>query len=388
MYASKPPSRIGLFIIFGLVALVACIGIAMRLHAASKLRQEAKDNGVVAVAVIKAAGGPQTEEIVLPGDVQAWHEATIYARTNGYVKQWYKGMGTRVHKGELLAEIETPEVDAELRQAEADLKTAEANNQLAQITAKRWKDLLKTDSVSKQETDEKIGDAAAKSAALASAKANRDHLYQLESFKRVVAPFDGIITSRTLDIGMLVNDGSFGQFQALFHIAQAEHLRIYVKVPENYAAAITPDVIAELHFTEHPGKIYMAWLLKTADAIEPVSRTFLVEFETDSPNGELLSGGYAEVHIKLPTASSNVRLPVNTLIFRADGLQVATVDANNRAVLKSVTMGRDFGNEVEISAGLTPNEPVIINPPDSLATGQQVRIIAPENKENKENKKP
>jgi len=366
------------------VTLIALIIILLRIHSAHGLERQTAAQAIPTVVVMQAPQGPTVEELVLPGNVEAWHEATIYARTNGYVKGWYKGMGARVKQGTLLAEIETPEVDAQLRQAEADLKTAEANSQLAQITAKRWKALLKTDSVSKQETDEKIGDAAAKLAALASAKANRDHLHELEAFKRVVAPFDGVITSRTLDIGMLVNDGTFGQFQSLFHIVQADRLRIYVRVPENEADRITPEMTADLYLVDHPGKSYQAKLYKTADAIDPTSRTFLTEFIIDNKDGSLFSGSYAEVHIMLPAASNNVRLPVNTLLFRANGMQVATLDANNRVILQSITIGRDYGNEVEVTAGIVPGEAIIVNPPDSLATGQQVKVALP----SKDDKKP
>ena len=388
MITPKPYDRRRLFIVFGIVVLVALGGIGLRLHAAWALRSQTKEDAVPLVAVVKAMSGPATEDIVLPGNVQAWHEAPIYARTNGYLKDWKTDIGTQVKQGTLLAEIETPEIDSQLRQAEADLKTAEANNQLAQSTATRWKALLKTDSVSKQEADEKVSDAQAKAAAFASAKANRDHLRDLESFKRVTAPFDGTITARNTDNGALINAGSGNAAGLeLFHIADISRLRIYVQVPQNYSGAIGPDITAELHFSEHPGKTYTAKLLKTSDAIDPASRTLLAEFETDNSNGELLAGGYTEVHLKLPAASSNIRLPVNTLIFRASGLQVATVDADNHAVLKTITMGRDFGNTVEIVAGIAPDEPVIVNPSDSLSDGQSVRIAAAEDKGKTEPKK-
>jgi RND family efflux transporter MFP subunit len=377
---ARKRARKKVLLLFAVVAVIACIGIGLRIHAAWALRHRTQDDAVPVVAVVKAASGPASEEIVLPGSVQAWHEAPIYARTSGYLKDWKTDIGAPVKAGQLLAEIDTPEIDAQLRQAEADLKTAEANSALAQSTAARWKALLKTDSVSRQEADEKAGDAAAKAAALAAAKANRDRLRDLESFKRVTAPFAGTITARNTDTGALINAGSASAGRELFHIADTGRLRVYVQVPQSYAGAIKPGLKAELHFAEHPGKAFSASLLSTSDAIDPASRTLLVQFAADNQKGELLAGGFTQVHLKLPAASGSVRLPVNTLIFRADGLQVATVDAQNHVALKSVVMGRDFGNEVEIRSGITPQEAVIINPPDSLATGDAVRIRVPKEK--------
>ena len=383
MHPHDPHKKRKLLIIFAVVFVIGSVGIGFRLHSAWTLKGETKDNALVAVSVISPKEGPSEEELVLPGNVQAWHEATIYARTNGYVKAWYTPMGSTVKEGQLLAEIETPEVDAQLRQTEADLKTAEANAKLADSTAVRWKALLKSASVSKQEADEKIGDAMAKDAALASAKANRDHLQELSSFKEVVAPFDGIITSRTLDIGMLVSEGSTTQ-QPLFRIVQADNLRVYVRVPQNYAARITPDVVAELHVVDHPGEVYKASFLKTAEALDAASRTLLTEFKFENPDNALMAGGYAEVHLKLPSVSKNMRLPVNALIFRSEGLQVGVVDESNHVALKTVTMGRDFGNEVELSSGILPEDKVVINPPDSLSDKQEVRVVAPKVDDKKE----
>lgn len=365
--------------LFAVIAVIGGAGIFLRMHAASALERETAENALVPVSVITPTKLAAEEEIVLPGNVQAWHEATIYARTNGYVKRWLTPMGTKVKEGDLLAEIETPEIDAQLRQAEADLKTAEANNTLAQLTAERWKALLKTDSVSKQEAAEKQGDAAAKAALLAAARASRDHLRELASFKSVTAPFDGTIVSRTTDIGMLVNAGSTTQ-QPLFRIVQADKLRIYVRVPQLYAARISPQVKAELHFIDRPGRVFQGDFVKTAEALDPSSRTLLTEFSVENKDNTLLAGGYAEVHMKLPTAETTLRLPVNALIFRAGGLQVATVDAQNRVRLRSVTMGRDMGNEVEISAGIDAQERVVVNPPDSLTEGQEVRVVQAEKK--------
>jgi RND family efflux transporter MFP subunit len=385
---SHPPRRRGRLILICVIVVLVAGGVAgMRWHEAYALRHAAKENAVPLVAVIKAPRGPAVQELVLPGNVEAWHEAPIYARTSGYLLDWKTDIGTRVKAGDVLADIATPEVDSQLRQAEADLKTAEANAKLADSTAKRWKQLLKTDSVSKQEADEKISTAAADDAALASARANRDRLADLESFKRVVAPFAGIITARNTDTGALINTGSgTGVGPELFHIADTSRLRIYIQVPQNSAGAIHPGMTAELHFTEHPGKTYTATLFKTADAIDPANRTLLTQFKIDNPTGELLAGGYTETHLKLPTSDNTLRLPVNTLIFRAEGLQVATVDANNKVLLKTITMGRDFGNSVEVIAGIAPDEQVIINPPDSIVTGDEVRIAPPKDEPAKDDK--
>jgi RND family efflux transporter MFP subunit len=364
-----------LIILLVLVALVAAGGIVMRLHEGSALNRATKEEAVPTVVVMKAAQGPPAEDITLPGTVQAWHEAPIYARTNGYLKDWVTDIGTPVKAGDLIAEIEAPEIDAQLKQAEADLATAQANNRIAQITATRWENLLKTNAVSKQDADSRVAAAAAAAATEASADANVNHLRDLVSFERIVAPFDGIITARNTDDGALINAGSSGTGPELFHIAETDKLRVYVQVPETYVDAIKPDLVADLHFAEHPGEVFSARLTRTADALDPTARTLLIELEVDNEKGELMPGGYTDVHFKLPSSPNAVRLPVNTLLFRADGLQVATIDADGNALLKSIKVSRDFGKEVEVQSGIAPGETIIVNPPDSLATGQPVRVI-------------
>ncbi len=389
MPTRKSSGRGRLILIFGCVALVA-IGIgAYRWHASAALRHESEENSMVKVSIVAPKAMVAEEDLVLPGNVRAWHEAVIYARTSGYVKNWYAPFGTHVKKGQVMAEIETPELDAQLRQAEADLKSAQANNKLAQITAKRWKTLLKSDAVSKQEADEKLGDAEAKEAMVASAMANRDHLKELVGFKLVRAPFDGVVSLRSLDIGMLVSAGvTDSQIQQpLFNVVQQDKLRIYIKVPENYSARINPSVHAELHFTEHPGEVYKANFYKSAQAIDPTTRTLEIEMVVENKDGKLFSGGYTEAHLKLPSDKTSLRLPVNTLIFRAEGLQVAVVDDTGKISLKKVTMGRDFGNEVELSNGIVAEDKVVINPPDSITNGQQVRVVEPK-KETPQNAQP
>ncbi len=361
--------------ILGILLAIVLIIFFSRIWTAILLHRDTEVDAIPAVAAMTVAQGSAKEKIVLPGNVQAWHEAPIYARTNGYIKKWYVDIGSRVKVGDLLAEIEAPELDAQLRQAEADLTTAQANDKLAQSTAKRWLILVKTDSVSKQETDEKVSAAKASTAIVAAAHANRDRLRELVSFEHVIAPFAGVITLRATDIGALIDAGSSPTAKPLFRIAQANPLRIYVKVPQNYAFTIKPNMKVTLHFAEHPGKKFPATLLQTADAIDPVTRTLLTQFVANNANDELLPGGYTEVHFTLPLSAQTIRLPVNTLLFRKEGLQVATLTKDNKILLKSIAISRDFGNEVEINAGLNPGERVVLNPPDSAFNGEKVRVV-------------
>lgn len=366
----------GATLLICLFLAVLLIMIGLRVKSAILLRLKTNAEAIPIVNTLTTKPGPSTEEIILPGNVQAWHEAIIYARTNGYIKNWYVDIGSVVKKGDLLAEIESPEVDAQLRQTEADLKTAIANAALAKTTAARWVNLLKTDSVSKQETDEKVMTAKALEAVVNATRANRDRLRDLVSFEKVIAPFDGTISSRTTDIGSLINAGSGTAVVPLFQIVQSDPLRIYVQIPQTYSTRITPDMIVTLQFSEHPGKKYPAKLLKTADAIDVQSRTLQAQFTAANKNGTLLAGGYTEVHFNMPLSTKLIRLPVNTLLFRAQGLQVATVDNNNKVKLKSITISRDFGNEVEINNGVVAGERVILNPSDSVYDGQVVHLAS------------
>ncbi len=375
---SQPPAlsrswRLGGLCFAALLVILALWGIFSRIHAESALQKETDDQAIPTVNVIAAKASPTSEELVLPGNVQANFDTGVYARTSGYVKRWYTDIGTPVKAGQLLADIDTPEVDDQLRQAEADLATAQANSLLADSTAKRWKALLVTDSVSKQEAEEKIGDAAAKAAMVASAKANVSRLRQLETFKHVVAPFDGVVTARETDIGALINAGS-GVGPELFRVADKTKLRVYIQVPQTYAPVVAPGVLVQLAFAEHPGQVFEARAVRTAEALDPTARTLLVELEADNAKGELLPGGLTEVHIKLPATSPSVRLPASALLFRAEGLRVATLESNGHAVLHPVTMGRDFGKEVEILNGIEAGQSVILNPPDSLVSDEPVRV--------------
>ena len=371
--AVKSPYRHYLWAAIALVVLFAAWGILSRLSMRNSLDREAKAAAVLTVLTTQPHSGPAANALVLPGSVQAYYEAPIYARTSGYLKIWYTDIGAAVKKGELLAEIETPEVDQQLRQAEADLGTARANYDLARTTNERWQGLLATQSVSQQDADQRAGDAAAKAAAQASAAANVARLHELEGFKRVVAPFGGVVTQRNTDVGALINAGETPG-NALFRVADTHRLRIYVQVPQPYAAEITAGMSAALEFTDHPGKHYAATVASTAHALDAVSRTLQVELQIDNSTGELLPGAYVQVTFTLPPSPGTLRIPVNTVIFRGKSPQVATVDDGQHVRLREIAEGRDFGTESEVLAGIAPNDTLIVNPPDSIADGAQVRI--------------
>jgi RND family efflux transporter MFP subunit len=366
---------------YALIALIVAVGLGIwgevsRVLARSSLAKETAESAMPTVATVTAERSTLGEDLVLPGAVQAYIEAPIYARTSGYLKAWQTDIGTPVTKGQLLAEIETPEVDQQLSQARADLATARANETLSNSTNLRWQGLLSTESVSKQDAEEKSGDAAAKKAAAESAAANVARLRELELFKRVVAPFSGVITARNTDIGALINAGQSTGTE-LFRIADTRRLRIYVGVPESFAAVTRPGLEAELRFAERPNGRFVAKTVRTSNALDPILRTLQVELELDNAKGEIFPGAYAEVHFKIPASAETLRLPANTVLFRAAGLQVATLDTDHRVRLKSIVQGRDFGSTIEVLSGLEPNEVVVLNPPDSITNGQQVRIATP-----------
>jgi len=358
--------------------VIVVAGILPRIQARTALRRETAEMAIPAVVVVQPKRSAPAQEIVLPANVQAFADAPIYARTNGYLRRWYVDIGSRVKEGQLLAEIDTPEVNQQLRQSLADLATAQANLNLSKITSERYAGLLKTDSVSKQESDNAAGDYEAKQANLQSAQANVKRLEELKSFQKIYAPFSGVITTRNTDVGALIDSGSSGGVRTeLFHIVQPDKLRVYVSVPQVYSQAAKPGLTAELTLSEFPGRPFEGKLVRTANAIDPASRTLLVEIAVNNPTGQLFTGSYAEVHLKLPTAASAFILPVNTLLFRAEGLRIATVGEGQKVELKPITIGHDFGSEVEVLAGLSGSENVIVNPPDSVVTGETVRITQP-----------
>jgi len=372
--------RIGLRAVVILVLLLAAAlgtagwGLVSRRNALKTVTRETDELAVVTVSVTRPERGKADQSITLPGTIQPFTDAAIYARTNGYLRKRYADLGSRVKRGQLLAEIDTPEIDQQLQQSRADLVTAEANAKLAKTTAERYQDLIKSESVSRQDLDNAVGGFEARTAEVLSAKANVSRLQQLQGFSRIYAPFDGVITARNTDIGALIDSGNGAK--ELFHVAATDRMRVFVSVPQVYSQSARTGLDATVTLREFPGRTFTGKITRTAEAIDVTSRTLLTEVDVDNPKGELLPGAYAEVRIQLPPGASSFRLPVNTLVFRAEGMQVATVQGGH-VVMQAVTLGRDFGTTVEVVSGLTGNEQVVINPPDALLAGQAVRVAAP-----------
>ena len=359
-------------VIAAVAVVVAAAGIWVRLSHAHDLEQEVEARHVT-VKVVLPQLGPALQTLILPGNVRADLDAPIYARVSGYLKNWYTDIGARVKKGQLLGEIETPELDQQILRARADVATAESNLEIADITAKRWQNLVLSNSVSHQESDEKTADAKSKRDILNAAKANLESLLASQSFQRIVAPFDGVITERNTDIGKLINPGS-NDGQALFRVVDNRRLRIYTEVPQYFIYLIKPNMKVEIYFPELPARGFAAIVLSTSNAIRESSRTSTVELLMENKGGKLFSGSYAEVHFDLPSSSTVFRLPVSALLFRKEGLQVATVGADDRVVLKSITIARDLGRVVEVDRGIDSNDRVIDSPSDSIVQGDIVRI--------------
>jgi RND family efflux transporter MFP subunit len=377
-----PPTRgsgvtraVMLVLIVVVVALVVIWGISSRRQANAQLSQETHDLSIPTVSVIHPKLGAPQQEIVIPGDMQPYADAPIFARTSGYLKKWYADIGANVKAGELLAEIDSPEVDQQLQQARADLSTAQANMNLAEITAGRYKDLLKTDSVAQQDVDNATGNYDARRTTVESAQANVKRLQDTQAFEKVYAPFDGVITARNTDIGQLIDSGSSGgTSRELFHMAAVNPLRVYVNVPQLNSPEIRPGLHADLVLTEFPGRRFQGTVVRSSGAIDSTSRTLLTEVDVDNSARLLRPGGYVEVHLKLPSPVNTFTLPVNATIFKSAGLQVAIVKNGKTISLIPVTPGRDFGTEIEIVAGLKGDEWVVLNPSDSLTEGAVVRV--------------
>jgi RND family efflux transporter MFP subunit len=366
-------SWIGMVIVALIVAGVVIFGVKARHGSEQTLEKETAVAAIPSVNVVYPTPSSLSAEIALPGNTQAFTDAPIYSRTSGYLKSWYFDIGAHVKKGQLMAIIETPEVDQQLQVAQADLKSAQANLDLANTTSARYQNLLKTNSVSKQETDVAMSDAAAKQAAVDASMANVRRLEQLQSFEKVYAPFDGIVTARNTDIGRLISAGQNTTPQELFHLAAIGKIRVYVAVPEAYSSAIKDGGKAALTLDEYPGRSFEGTIARNSNAIDQSTRTLNVEVDVDNPKGELLPGAYVFVHFKVPDHVAALMVPSNTLLFRAQGLQVGVV-RNGRVQLVPVKIGKDAGATVEIASGLTANDAVILDPSDSLASGQQVEI--------------
>jgi RND family efflux transporter MFP subunit len=369
----------GRWLLLAIAAIVAITllvsGIWSRIKAEKSLRAETTQVALTSVSVALPKPATPAAEIILPGNVQPYITSPIYSRTNGYLKKWYFDIGAQVKKGQLLAVIETPEVDQQLQQARSNLLTAQANLALAAITKTRYQGLLKTNAVSKQDVDNAVGAYNANKAIVEADQATVQQYEALVSFEKIYAPFDGVITARNTDIGDLINSGSAGGVKTdLFHIAQPGTLRVYVNVPEEYSRGIKVGMAGDLTLAEFPGRKFQGKVVRTADAINVTTRTLLIEIDVDNPSGTLLTGSYAEVHLAVPTQASTYLIPVNTLLFRTEGLRVGIV-RDGKVMLTTVTPGHDFGNEIEIVAGLKSDDQVIVNPPDSIVQGQQVQVV-------------
>ena len=370
-----PPATARYWLLAALVLVVALLaGFVPRWQARAALREQTDALAVPSVTVIAPHAAARESVLVLPGEVRPLVEAPIYARTSGYVKRWLVDLGAVVTAGDLLAEIDAPEVDQQLLQARAQLGEANANARLAKTTAARFDTLRKTAAVSAQDKDENDADSANRDATVEAARANVRRLEDLKNFQRVTAPFDGVITERTTDVGQLITAGNS---QPLFRLAQPQTLRVFIRVPQSAAHQIAAGQSADVAFTETPGRTFEAKVVRTAGAIDPASRTLLVELQLDNADGKILAGSHAEVRAKIPAPEAALLLPANTLLYRAEGTQVGIVGENGRVELRTVKLGRDFGHDLEIRDGLKPEDRVILNPSDSLATGTTVRLAEP-----------
>jgi RND family efflux transporter MFP subunit len=364
----------GAGVVLAILVVLAAAGLLKRMHAHTVLAARTNELAPPTVSVAPARPGAPVDNFVLPGNVTAYTDAPIYARTDGYLVRWYYDIGARVKKGALLATIDTPELDKQVAQAESDLATAEANANIARIQAERYKGLVKSDAVSQQDTDTYVNQAAATEAAVHSAEANVQRLKGLQGFENVYAPFDGVVTARAVDTGQLIGAGSGAE---LFHMQAIETLRVYADVPQLYAGALKRGMKIDLTFPEHPGKTYVGTLERTAEAIDPASRTLLAEIDVDNRAGELLPGALAQVHFKTPSGTPTFIVPAAALIFRRDGLELATVAGGDTAHLVRVAIGEDDGATVEIVSGLNPGDQIIQDPPDSLIDGERVTVVRP-----------
>ena len=372
--AKRSPIFTILFAVVIVLVILGAFTLFQRRNQYQALAKETETLAIPTVAVMHASVESSQEDLVLPGQMEAYVESPIYARTNGYLKKWYHDIGSRVHQGDLLADIDTPEVDQQLYQSRADLATAQANANLSKITAARYQELIKTDGVSKQEVDNAVGDLEAKVANVKSSEANVHRLEELESFKHIYAPFNGVITRRNVDTGTLINAGNGGSSQQLFFLSQTDPIRVYVGVPEAYAPSIHAGLGAFLELTQYPGQKFQGKVVRTAEAIDATTRTLLTEVDVPNHNGALLPGGYAQSHLEVNVSGARLAVPVNALLFRSEGLRAVVVDANHVTHLKALTIGRDYGTSLEVLQGLAPDDWIVLNPADSLEDGESVNV--------------
>lgn len=365
-------------LIAALVAIAIVVyGLTIRAKESEALRQWTDDQAIPSVALVTPVSDSSARTLELPARLEAFARAPIYARVSGYLKQWHADIGSQVKAGQVLGEIETPDLDQQLLQAKADVATAKVNAELAGTTAKRWQSMLNTDAVSRQEVDERIGDYAAKQAILQAAQANLDRMQATKGFTKLVAPFAGVVTARSTDIGALINAGDAGQ--PLFVVSDTRKLRLYVNVPQSYVPAIGKDTVAKVSIPGRPGTVYTAKLVASAQAVDAASGTTLFQFLVPNEGGELLPGGFARVSLELPTNVATLSIPASALIMRQDGMKVAALDANDKVTLKTVTIARDLGKTLEISAGIEADDRLVDSPADDIADGMQVRAISSAN---------
>ncbi|MFJ3487880.1 efflux RND transporter periplasmic adaptor subunit [Pseudomonas sp. NPDC090202] len=367
-------ARFGLLLALIVLIAVVFFGITGRASESKALQTWTEKQALPSVLLVKPLAAAQGATVILPGRLEAWSRAAIFARVGGYLKSWKADIGTRVKAGQLLAEIDTPELDQQLLQARADLATAKANAGLASTSAKRWQAMLASDSVSKQEVDERNGDLAAKQAQMMAAQANVERLVATKGFQRLTAPFDGVVTARSTDVGALINAGSTGGGQELFAVSDVSHLRVYVQVPQAYAAQIKVGSSAKISVPEYPKEPFTATVIASADAVAAASGTTLVQLQVDNQAGRLLPGAYTSVRFDLPLQADIVRLPATALLFDDHGMRVATLDGQDHVHFKTVTIARDFGDVVEIGSGLTSSDRIIDTPPDGLNDNDAVQV--------------
>jgi RND family efflux transporter MFP subunit len=372
---------------FGRLAVITALGIAAALGivtfegihtrsgAKTALTYTTRENAIPSVDTVHPSLGAASSEVILPASVQGFIDSPVYARTSGYLLRWYADIGTHVKKGELLAEIQTPELDQQVQQAQSDLDTAQANYQLAEITAERWQKLLLKNAVSRQETDQATSDLNAHRAALSAQQANVRRLQQLQSFEKIYAPFDGVITARNTDIGDLIQAGENTTPQELFHLSAISRLRVFVPVPEVYQSVLKSVRTVNISSDAYPRERFTGTIARSSDAIDPLSRTLRVEVDIDNPNALLLPGAYVFVHLPLPADFQSLTIPSNALLFRQEGLRVGVV-RDGRVQLVTISIGHDYGDTVEVTAGLTRADQIVLNPSDSLVSGTPVQVDA------------